>query len=101
MNGGILHWLLVGSAAFGWLGWILAAVSYVELRKWARLCQSSSVAIGFRGKVVMNHTLEEIVGWSQILKRDGLGGQVFYRNNKVSVSVLRKGKKQAKVVKQS
>lgn len=88
MLGGILHWLLIASAALGWLGWLLAAVSYIELRRWARLCQHTQVAIGWKGKVMMLHSLEEIAGWSQSLRKEKMGGRVFYRGGKVSVSVL-------------
>lgn len=90
LNGGILHWLLLASAAFGWLGWLIAIMSYAELRKWAKLCQRTQIAIGHKGRVVMIHPLTEIADWSQRLRKEELGGRVFYRGGKVSVSVLAK-----------
>ena len=75
--------------ACGVAGVIFGVRCYMELRKWARMCQRATIAIAQNRKVQMNAPLVDWVTWChQLTKEEAARGRTVYRNGKVSVSIL-------------
>lgn len=80
----------LAAIVFGVLGIAFGLRCYLELWRWARQCQNAKIAIAHNRRVQINAPLSEWLAWANQLTRDEAStGRVVYRNNKVSVAILR------------
>lgn len=82
-----------------WLPWAITGLSllfaarcYRELWKWAKMCQRAHIVIATKGRVQIDASLAEWLGWANQLKGSEANGRVVYRNLKVSVAILKQSK---------
>jgi hypothetical protein len=83
----ILELALAGAAV---LGLLFGLRCYLELRRWARICQRVRIAIAHKQRVQLDAPLTEWIAWANGLGRDEASrGRVLYRNGHVSVAILK------------
>lgn len=77
-------------AGFGILGILFGLNCYRELWKWAKQCKRAHIVIAYNRRVQLNASLTEWLTWvNQLDKTEN--GRVVYRNQKMSVSILKRG----------
>jgi hypothetical protein len=82
--------LIIGGVV-GVLGVGFGARCYLELYKWARQCQRARIAVAYNNRVQLQAPLVEWLGWiNQLDGDDASNGRVIYRNQKMSVSILKR-----------
>jgi hypothetical protein len=67
---------------------VLAGWFYYHLWRWAKDCETATVAIAYKRKVVMSPTLVELLLWSRKVPK-GQNGQVFYKGPNVTVAIVK------------
>lgn len=78
---GVLALLTLVSVAF-------AVKFYIELYRWAKLCQNSSVAIAHKNKVKLSATMVEFMLWTNQLK-PGERGRTIYALGGTRVALIK------------
>lgn len=61
---------------------------YIELRRWANVCNHGRIAIAYNRKVQLQAPLTEWYLWTRKLNA-GETGRVVYRNGKVTVAIVK------------
>lgn len=73
---------------FGVVGVAYGIRCYYELWKWAKECQNARVAVAYNRRVQMQPTLVDLLIWARQVNK-GERGRVIYKNQKVSVAIVR------------
>jgi len=74
----------------GLAGFAFGVACYLELRKWARLCKYSRIAIAYKRRVQTQAPIVDWIKWVQLLNDDeASNGRLIYRNGGTSVVITR------------
>jgi hypothetical protein len=71
------------------LGVLLAGRFYLELRRWARLCQGARIAVAYKRRIKLQAPLTDFLVWAGQLTRDERSnGRVVYLMGGTSVAIM-------------
>lgn len=85
---------------FGVAGVAFGAKCYLELRKWAHLCQRGRIFIAYNNRVKLDAPITDWIQWTRMLTKDEQStGRIIYQANKLRVGILRPRKPDKTTVK--
>jgi hypothetical protein len=77
----------------GVVGIIYGVRCYYNLWRWARLCQNTSIAIEYKGRVKTRQPITEWLLWGNMLDRDkDSNGRIMYHEGGTRIAIIRSWK---------